>query len=1108
MSRRIPWLWAASGETILVLVALVAILGMPALAQDKAATSTDSPVAVSASEASLDANPSPPPVVDGQKISLSTDQLKPGGSPAGDAYLGGVDLYNQGLYSEALNEFNRALALDSGNQDAAIYKAKCESKLQMQAAGADTSGKEPFRTLDPTSIQTGNEAGAVLSTEELRVQQLKKLIDEGQFYLENQKFEIAQRRFQEALLIDPKNLTAQNGLQKATLGVEENKLKRTEKDLEIQTAQTSTMINDKKLLPEGSDPTGIRPPRLPVAVNEEVNIKEEETKRVKVEKALDSPVSLLEYGESDQFSGAPVKSVTPPDLMIFMNRPGFHVSELLSNIAEIAQINIVLDWRVVYHPSELALRVQAPISNITGSAGGIPGAGGATGFGATGGMMGGGMMGGGMGGMGGGMGGMGGEMGGLGGYTVTTGPYNTDFGGGMGGMGGGMGGSSGGGMGGSSGGRGGSSTGQGGNDDRLYEQKVDGWVYYFSIQDVTVRETLQALLRPLGLDFAVEPGFIWVSKPERIRYESFEELETRFYQLRSLGTETLFKIVLADDTGDSSNTGSSNGSSNSSSGTSTTSSSNTGSGSSSSSSSAVSFSNISDLFSEGDSYSYGETPPITSVLTSVLPGGGTGYYYREWRYGAGEYGDEGGGSDSGSGNSNSGSSSGSSSSRSGNSNSGGSSRSGSSNSGGSSRSSSGGGGTRSGSSGSSGSGNNSGSGDNGGESDQSSDLEIYLEAFLPPVADPNTRELISWELYNPLTNQLILHNTASNLDEFEKSLSEFDKTPKQVSIESKFITISVNDLKKLGFTWGGTGENQSASFSDLGNRDRVVPQFLPTDEDHRYDYDINGDGEPESVPFYSKPDGSNVVNNTITEGLLKAAANPGSTLGSTLTLSGIITDNADGDQLRVTMDYLNSLTETELLSAPRVTTMNRKPAVIADYSTRYYPTNVNTQVTVSEGNAVGGSNLASVQEYIVTAFNFGITLSVTPAIIANDQVRLWLNPQVTSLDGTDGPFTQTTTVNGETTTSTITYPRQRTQTVWTNVIVHDGDTLVLGGLITDSSTKGQDKVPYLADIPLLGTFFKGNSKQVEQSSLLIFVTVDIIDPTGARYFESESDSAS
>lgn len=201
------------------------------------------------------------------------------------------------------------------------------------------------------------------------------------------------------------------------------------------------------------------------------------------------------------------------------------------------------------------------------------------------------------------------------------------------------------------------------------------------------------------------------------------------------------------------------------------------------------------------------------------------------------------------------------------------------------------------------------------------------------------------------------------------------------------------------------------------------------------------------------------------------------------------------------MDYLNSLTETELLSAPRVTTMNRKPAVIADYSTRYYPTNVNTQVTVSEGNAVGGSNLASVQEYIVTAFNFGITLSVTPAIIANDQVRLWLNPQVTSLDGTDGPFTQTTTVNGETTTSTITYPRQRTQTVWTNVIVHDGDTLVLGGLITDSSTKGQDKVPYLADIPLLGTFFKGNSKQVEQSSLLIFVTVDIIDPTGARYFE-------
>jgi len=62
---------------------------------------------------------------------------------------------------------------------------------------------------------------------------------------------------------------------------------------------------------------------------------------------------------------------------------------------------------------------------------------------------------------------------------------------------------------------------------------------------------------------------------------------------------------------------------------------------------------------------------------------------------------------------------------------------------------------------------------------------------------------------------------------------------------------------------------------------------------------------------------------------------------------------------------------------------------------------------------------------------------------------------------------------------------------------------VLGGSITDSTTRGNNKVPYLADIPLLGKFFQGHSKETNQSSLLIFVTADIIDSTGARLFAPE-----
>jgi type II secretory pathway component GspD/PulD (secretin) len=60
---------------------------------------------------------------------------------------------------------------------------------------------------------------------------------------------------------------------------------------------------------------------------------------------------------------------------------------------------------------------------------------------------------------------------------------------------------------------------------------------------------------------------------------------------------------------------------------------------------------------------------------------------------------------------------------------------------------------------------------------------------------------------------------------------------------------------------------------------------------------------------------------------------------------------------------------------------------------------------------------------------------------------------------------------------------------------------VLGGLVQDKTVKGEERMPYIADIPVIGFFFRGKSRIVEQSSLLIFVTPDIIDTTGARFFD-------
>jgi type II secretory pathway component GspD/PulD (secretin) len=222
-----------------------------------------------------------------------------------------------------------------------------------------------------------------------------------------------------------------------------------------------------------------------------------------------------------------------------------------------------------------------------------------------------------------------------------------------------------------------------------------------------------------------------------------------------------------------------------------------------------------------------------------------------------------------------------------------------------------------------------------------------------------------------------------------------------------------------------------------------------------------------------------------------------------LSLAGIITNNADGDKIGATFDYINTLEESELLSAPRVTTMNRKPAVIADLSTEYFVSQVYTEMIAAQNNMYGGgtASIGYTQQVVPTAFNFGITLSVTPQISGGDQVRLWLNPQVTTR-GTEKTFTQKSVISGNEITSEITLPSTSTQAIWTNVIVHDGDTLVLGGLVTDQTIKDRHKMPYLADIPLLGFFFRGKSKSASQSTLLIFVTPTIIDTTGAKFFEA------
>ena len=88
--------------------------------------------------------------------------------------------------------------------------------------------------------------------------------------------------------------------------------------------------------------------------------------------------------------------------------------------------------------------------------------------------------------------------------------------------------------------------------------------------------------------------------------------------------------------------------------------------------------------------------------------------------------------------------------------------------------------------------------------------------------------------------------------------------------------------------------------------------------------------------------------------------------------------------------------------------------------------------------------------------------------------------------------------SGSSESSILPLPIFRVRQVTTSCIVWDGQTVVLGGLISDEVTKIKDKVPVIGDLPFVGKFFRSESSQTRKKNLIIFVTPTIIDPAGNR----------
>ena len=333
--------------------------------------------------------------------------------------------------------------------------------------------------------------------------------------------------------------------------------------------------------------------------------------------------------------------------------------------------------------------------------------------------------------------------------------------------------------------------------------------------------------------------------------------------------------------------------------------------------------------------------------------------------------------------------------------------------------------------------------------------------------------------YNQRTSKLIVHNTPENLVKIEKVLQEINVTPTQVTIEAKFVEVNQQNMEALGFNWLLGTYNPSNYFLNKGSDKNAFKIF-------------------KQIPSGAYPFNTELSNGL--RGFNDALQTSGGALfaptaGNILNVDGVIGNT----EFQVMISALSQSAQADLLSAPKVTALSGSTAILRMVEERYFPESWEQPDITTTGGDTPTTAVKPSSPTFGEARDVGVVLEVTPTVAADGySIDLELKPQVTIFKGYDTTFNTSIQPPGYTAPVDFKYdmPIIEARTVETKVIVWDGETVVLGGLIREDLVKFSDKVPFLGDIPILGRLFRSEGENSVKKNLLIFVTARLVSPSG------------
>lgn len=311
-------------------------------------------------------------------------------------------------------------------------------------------------------------------------------------------------------------------------------------------------------------------------------------------------------------------------------------------------------------------------------------------------------------------------------------------------------------------------------------------------------------------------------------------------------------------------------------------------------------------------------------------------------------------------------------------------------------------------------------------------------AQMTPGTRPPIRPLTEFEapvqvFADKATNSIVISSTKLAWSHLQSVIRDLDIRRKQVFVEAVILEVQVDRLRQIG----------------------LDPTTILI---------------PGKSGFVNGLFGFNRAPEEITAVATAAQAIFGGTAAGTTGGASVLLNSVN---VRAFMNFVMSLTDTNVLSTPQVLAADNQKAKIVVGENRPFPT--------GQAQGITGGTLVTIERKDV-----GVTLELTPQVLEDDLIRLEIKQEITAIAEN---VAQTI---GSGASSIPVGPTTTKRSMETTTVALDQQTLVVGGLVRDNITINERKIPLLGDIPWLGWLFKTETRQIVKLNLLVFLTPHLV----------------